>query len=149
MTAEYTVVEETTGHRILIRAWQPGDGLICSFSKRAPRERPCGRPVAVTITQDLRPCWRSWCRDSARECDCGRRTRRLVCANHIPSLASPGAISVEARKKATERLLVEQWDTWQRYVKELTDEAVAQQFAGLDPEIVRIILASPENSDAA
>ncbi|MER6832673.1 hypothetical protein ABT320_01565 [Streptomyces cellulosae] len=146
MTTE-TVLQETSRVRVLIRSWEPGDGLTCSNAKGAPSELPCGRPVAVTITEDLDPCWRNHCQKR----DCGhrpRRRRRVVCVNHIPTLKSPGEVTAAARKAATERLIVEHWDEWQKYLDAATAVAVAEQFEFADPEIRRVVMGAPKDESA-
>ncbi|MEU6279761.1 hypothetical protein [Streptomyces sp. NPDC047028] len=143
-----TVLQETDRVRILIRSWQPGDGLICAHAKRAPREMPCGKPVAVTITEDLDPCWRAGCGTRACAHRPKSRHRRIVCANHIPTLASPGEVTAGARKTATERLIVAHWDEWQKYLDEETAQAVAKRFEFADPEIQRLVMGAAEDCDA-
>lgn len=128
MDDEYTLLEESWRDRIFIRSWKPGDGLSCAFAKKAPRENPCGKPVAVAVTEDIREP-----RDR-------RKVRRLVCINHIPGLPRPHAIGAEARKAAAERLIVEHWDDYQRYLEEETQARREQAFEFADPEIRRIVL---------
>jgi hypothetical protein len=133
---EYTLLEENSISRIYLRSWVPGDGLTCAFAKRAPRETPCGKPVAVAVTEDVR--------------EFGKKTkfRRVVCVNHIPGLPRPGELSLEARKAAAERLAVEHWDDYQRYLEEETQARRASAFEFADPEIRRIVLGDADEEAA-
>lgn len=122
---------------VRIRAWQPGDGLVCSFSGHA-KTSPCGPPVAVTVTHATRKCWRDWCKDGCSHCD--RTTRRTVCRNHIPGLYAPGVVNAEARKAAQERLVVAYWDEYQRYIEEETRARREKAFEFADAEVRRIVM---------
>lgn len=134
---EYTLLEENRNSRISIRSWKPGDGLTCAFAKRAPRETPCGKPVAVAVTEDI------------REYGKNAKFRRVVCVNHIPGLPRPGDLALEARKAAAERLVVEHWDQYQKYLEEATQALRAGAFEFADPEIRRIVLSSIDGVEAA
>ncbi|MFZ3592258.1 hypothetical protein [Streptomyces sp. BH104] len=125
---EYTLLEENHNARIFIRSWTPGDGLVCAFAKRAPRETPCGKPTAVAVTEDIREFGRR------------RKFRRVVCINHIPGLPRPGEIGLEARRAANERLAVAHWDEYQGYLDEETHARREKAFEFADPEIRRIVL---------
>lgn len=135
--SEYTLLEENQNSRIFIRSWAPGDGLVCAFAKRAPRETPCGKPVAVAVTEDI------------RQYGGNRKIRRIVCVNHIPGLPRPGDLSIEARKAAAERLVVEHWDDYQRYLEEEMQARREGVFEFADPEIRRIVLGATESGEPA
>ena len=92
------------------RDWQPGDGLRCSYSRHAPAELPCGKPVRTAITE-MSPV--------------GRKAVvqvRALCASHAPGGLQPGQITTEARKIAVERLCAERWDEYQKYYMAAIEE---------------------------
>lgn len=119
-----------------IRAWHPGDGVTCSRIRQAPRDAPCGRPVAVYTTSV----------DSIRYGDALTPTRRrpiertfTVCANHVPGALTPGEASTKARKAAAESLIVEHWDEYQALIEKHVAEAQEARYAAL-PADVRALL---------
>ena len=121
-----------------IRAWQPGDGVACSRARQAPRDAPCGRPVAVYTTPA----------EAIRYGGTfGTTTRRpiertfTVCANHIPGGLTPGEASAKARKAAAESLIVEHWDEYQALIEKYVADAQAARYEAL-PEDLRALLAS-------
>jgi hypothetical protein len=126
---------------IFIRAWNPGDGLTCSWAKSA-KTTPCGPPVAVTVTESRERCWRDWCKGGCASCN--KAVRRTVCQNHIPGLYNSGEVNAEARKAATERLAVEHWEDFQRYIDEETRSRREKAFRFADSEIRRIVLGESE-----
>lgn len=131
--SNFTLADESLTTRTYIRAWEPGDGLTCHFAKRAPREQPCGQPVVVALVEE-QPITGGYRRKVTRT--------RVVCRNHVPGLTRPSEISAEAKKAAVERVIVEHWDDYQRYIAE---ETVARQEKALefaDPEIRAIILGT-------
>lgn len=138
---EFTLLSENHIERIYVRSWRPGDGLTCSHAKSAPSKLPCGRPVAVAVSEKIF----NYCRCSSWEprsrCRCEpKRFRRVVCLGHMPELKKPHEINAEATRVAHERLAAAHWDEWQKYVDEEVERAVAAQFEFADPEIRRIVL---------
>jgi hypothetical protein len=131
--SDFVLIEENWLQKVFVRAWEPGDGLTCSHAKAAPRDLPCTEPVAVTVTEDKRETSRTgrWSRTD---------TRRLLCRNHAPGLARPSQIHADARKAALERLAVENWATYQRYVDEEIQSRRDQALVQAPPEIRRIVL---------
>ncbi|SES03585.1 hypothetical protein [Streptomyces qinglanensis] len=127
-----------------IRAWTPGDGISCAWACK-PKSTPCGPPVAVTLTEVRECCWRDRCNDRCRPKI--RAKRRVVCRNHIPGLYDSWQINLEARKAATERLVVQHWDEYQRYVEDETAARRQEAFEFADPEIRRIVLEACDADD--
>lgn len=145
MSEQFAALTESKSLRIYIRSWQPGDGLACTYAKAA-KATPCGRPVAVTLTEEERPCWRgAGCMGPT--CGCKKSVRRTVCANHIPGLYRSGEVNAEARKAATERLAVAHWDDYQRFLEEETRSRREKAFQFADPEIRRIVLGENQSED--
>ena len=123
-----------------IRAWQPGDGVTCSRARQAPRDAPCGRPVAVYTTPA----------ETVRYGGAfGTTTRRpiertfTVCANHIPGDLTPGEASARARKAAAEALIVEHWGEYQALIEKCVADAQASRYEAL-PADVRALLANQD-----
>ncbi|MEV7034550.1 hypothetical protein AB0N99_30515 [Streptomyces sp. NPDC093272] len=144
MSEEFAALTESKSLRIYIRSWKPGDGLACTYSKAA-KSTPCGPPIAVTLTEEERPCWRSaGC--FGPTCGCRKAIRRTVCANHIPGLYRSGDVNAEARKAAAERLAVLHWEDYQRFLSEETSTLRAKAFEFADPEIRRIVLGEESAS---
>lgn len=88
------------------RDWQPGDGLRCAYSKTAPREFPCGKPIMSSVSTQS-PVGRA-----------DRTVIKAVCKNHAPGSVSPSVITTEARKRAVERLCSEYWNKFEKYYSE-------------------------------
>ncbi|MCT9092931.1 hypothetical protein N4G70_29265 [Streptomyces sp. ASQP_92] len=128
--SEYTLLQETQSDRLFIRTWAPGDGVTCSFA-RMQRGTPCTPPVAVTITEDKREHFGKYSRT---------KTKRIVCRNHLPGLSRPSEINTEARKAATERLIVGHWDEYQSYLAQETASRREAEFDFADPEIRKLVL---------
>lgn len=136
--SEYTLIQETGSDRLFIRAWQPGDGVTCSFS-RMQRGMPCTPPVAVTITEDKREQFGKYSRS---------KTRRIICRNHLPGLSRPAEVNADAKKAATERLIVEHWDAYQQYLAEETRARREAEFDFADPEIRKLVLAATDEAES-
>lgn len=133
MSDDFKLVQESSCARVFVRSWVPGDGLVCTFSKAAPRELPCGAPVAVVMTEDPRSVSQSGRFSRAA-------TRRIACRNHAPGIARPHEINSEAKRVAAEQLIVEHWDLYQQYLEEATSAAQEKALEFADPEIRRIVL---------
>lgn len=130
--SDFKLVDENLIHRVFIRSWRPGDGLVCTHAKVAPRDLPCSEPVAVVLSEEKRePLGRY-----------GRRagTQRVVCRNHAPGLARPHQLNADAKTAASERLIVEHWETYQRYIEEELAARTAAALEFADPEVRRIVL---------
>jgi hypothetical protein len=99
-----------------IRVWKPGDGLTCSHTRKASRYRPCGPPVAVqevcSHPQSSKP----------------HNHREILCAYHLSTEMSPGALVAHAERMAKEEVVVAHWDEYQaaveRYVKPKMEELI-------------------------
>src|SRR5690242_12839297 len=50
--AGFTLIRNDKARRVYARSWAAGDGLSCAYAKGAPRDLPCGPPVAVVIYED-------------------------------------------------------------------------------------------------
>ncbi len=135
--SEYTLLQETQSDRLFIRAWQPGDGVTCSFA-RMQRGMPCTPPVAVTVTEDKREHFGKYNRT---------KTKRIICRNHLPGISCPSQINADAKKAATERLIVEHWDDYQKYLAEETLARREAEFDFADPEIRKLVLAAGDDAD--
>lgn len=109
-----------TGIRKNERPWRPGDGLTCSFVGNSSTSVPCGPPThVVESTQDRGP---------------GTATmdvRRVVCRLHRVDATAPAKLLLRARKAATERLIVEHWDSYQEYLAEAISQVVDEDQARL------------------
>jgi hypothetical protein len=130
--SDFTLVEETHFRRVFVRAWEPGDGIVCAFAKAAPRELPCSEPVAVVLSEAARPSTGRYSRSNT--------LRRVVCRNHAPGLARPHEVNADAKRAATERLIVEHWETYQGYVEEATRARQDKELEFADPQVRRLVL---------
>jgi hypothetical protein len=98
-----------------LRDWRPGDGITCQFAKRAAI--PCGQPVKsrVITMEQLRRA--------------PRTVVQPLCANHAardvreePNFSISGRI----RKVATERLIAEHFEEYQRFLREAAAAEAAE-----------------------
>lgn len=92
----------------LMREWQPGDGLTCTYAKRAPVDLPCGKPTVTAVSTQ-----------SAGPRNGNRTVHRPLCEHHASGHLNgetPGKVVTEAKKVATERLIHQHWDEFQRYI---------------------------------
>ncbi|MFI7691743.1 hypothetical protein ACIBQ6_21930 [Nonomuraea sp. NPDC049655] len=131
---ELRLAQETFNGKLYIREWQPGDGLRCSVGKKTTRV-PCGPPVAVTLQVN-----------SYRWRPNEDRYQRVVCALHLPGVTSAGEISADADKAARERLLVEHWEDYQRYVDEEVARRVEETIEFASEELRRLALGEHEEA---
>jgi len=121
-----------------IRAWQPGDGVTCSRTRQAPRDAPCGRPVAVYTTPAETVRYGRTLGTATRP---PIERTFTVCANHIPGDLTPGEASAKARKAAAEALIVAHWDEYQALIEKYVADAQATRYEAL-PADLRALLAS-------
>lgn len=98
-----------------VRDWRPGDGLRCTYWRRAPEGIPCGPPV-TTVLKTITGVRR---RDSIK--------RVVLCANHGPQGIASYEVTVEAKRYATERVLTEHWEDYQRYLGDEIRRIVADR----------------------
>lgn len=98
------------GNHAEIRAWQPGDGLRCSWAK-TNYTHPCGTPVAVLRQGALRAHYGSHeMRDESR--------RSLICSRHVADavkryIGDGATITFTAEKIARETVLAAHWTEYQ------------------------------------
>lgn len=95
-----------------LRDWLPGDGLTCTYSKRAPE--PCGRPIKTAVSTQSGGPGRP-----------DRIVKRPLCEHHAVGRTTgwaPGKVRAEADRRAHQRLVHEHWAEFQRYVSEATAE---------------------------
>lgn len=124
---EYLFPFADGNHHGTIRAWRPGDGLMCSFAPRASVDRPCGRPVAVRVT--------SWLGRGSQ-----LRTS-IVCMYHIgAAFLSPASLRAEAERVAREKIVVDHWDDYQGAVRAELNARIEAALIEL-PEDLRQIIA--------
>ena len=99
------------------RDWQPGDGLVCTYSKRSPI--PCQFPTKTRITT-MQRVYNGGVTESVKCLP--------VCAMHAISNPErqPGVLMAKAQKIAAERLVQEHLDDYAKYVTEAIAEMVAQ-----------------------
>lgn len=99
-----------------IEVWQPGDGLNCSWAKKAPIGMPCGRPVA-TISKPFETFGRK---------SVTRKT--VVCAAHLPGREAPNQISARAVHAATQQVLADHWEEYsalrERLIQQFAEESL-------------------------
>lgn len=114
-----------------IRAWVPGDGLVCSSAALAknPSMR-CGVPVAVIINE--------------RAARMGRQMNpisRNVCALHLAGQfgVNRGAMRAKADAAAREQVLAAHWDEYQAALDAACDAAEAELLAQI-PEDLRALI---------
>ena len=118
-----------------VRAWEPGDGLRCSYAKNAPRSRPCGRPVAVKIGQDTRTVRAA----SSRH--------YVVCAYHLSTAITPGEMSAEAETAAREKVLAEHWDEYQQAIQEFMGPRVDEMIGTLPDGLKKLVIEALRADD--
>lgn len=124
-------------NRVAIRAWEPGDGLSCSFSKSFSRIQ-CGQPVAVVITKV----------GANTTYGRGRTIRRVACALHLPGIAkAPHQVSAEAAKAAQERIVADHWDDYQAVLKEELSRRLGEVYEGIDEPLRRLIIDAMQRQD--
>lgn len=114
-------------HRVL-RAWKPGDGLTCHYTKRAPLVRPCGPPVAIR-THTSHPT-------SSRP----HRHTEVVCAYHLAEYAQPGDLRARADQQAREEVLVAHWDEYQSAIERHLRPLLEQTIGDLPQELKLLVL---------
>ncbi|MEX7474240.1 hypothetical protein AB4Z39_31590 [Mycobacterium adipatum] len=128
---------------ILVRAWEPGDGMNCgsaSYNKRVA----CGEPVAVVkhVRVDNKA---------------GRYDRqtisRVCCIRHLAkffdSEVSP-SVDAEVEKQALEELAQRYWDQYQTIRNRRVNELLEKRFSALPNGLrERVIAVARETGDAA
>ena len=91
-----------------LRDWQPGDGLVCSYSKRSPI--PCGRPVKTAVSTESQGPQRG-----------NRIMRRPLCELHAAGRMggmSPGQLRMQAERNAYQWLAHKHWSEFTEYVEQ-------------------------------
>lgn len=122
----------------LVREWQPGDGLHCSFHGHQKRI-PCSPPVALMMTIDPKPGYYK-----------PGKSVRLLCPGHLVAhaLGNPwrhgwtvAGARLKAEKAAKETVLHRHWD---EYVAEMDSRLKATRAEQLEqlPEVVRSIFSN-------
>lgn len=114
-------------HRTL-RAWEPGDGIACHYTRRASVNRPCGPPVAVRI------------HTSHPKSDQPHRHREVICAYHLTEEAQPGDLRAQAERQARELVLVQHWEEYQEAIEEYMRPLVKQTIGDLPKELKLLVL---------
>lgn len=120
-----------------IRAWRPGDGLTCWRAKAAPKDVPCGPPIAH-ITG-----WYSTYRTNLTP-----RTY-VVCRNHLPGLPLASEVQVDAEKAAREELIVAHWDAYQELLAKHVESLQRESLPDLPEELRTLLLAGGDTEEAA
>lgn len=114
-------------HRVL-RRWEPGDGLSCSYTTRASRSRPCGPPVAVRV------------HTSHPQSDRPHRHKEVICAYHLTEDANPGELRVQAEREAREEVLVKHWEEYQAAIEAHMVPLVERTISNLPEELKLLVL---------
>lgn len=139
-TNEWYVIESGSDKTVEMRAWQAGDGLMCS-SRTARSKVSCGPPIAVLKTRTTTS--RSW---SARDPQYQIRNY-LMCEHHVANTLSgagykvPG-ITTEADKEAREAVLAAHWDEYQDELARRVIQKRDEQLAKLPDSLRQAILAT-------
>lgn len=123
------------GQETVLRPWEPGDGLHCTFSSRASRNRPCGRPVAVRVSKYSNVHRRNVPRNT------------VVCSYHLSEQVRPGDLSLRAETAAREKVLAEHWDEYQAAIREYMQPAVEQMIGALSDELKALVLQALAEDD--
>jgi hypothetical protein len=122
------------GFRKMIRPWQPGDGLRCTFMTRASLEIPCGKPVAAKKVVDERippPRARTY----------------VVCTRHLTDAIRPCDIRSAADTAARQALIVKHWEEYQRLLQDQVRQRLADLCSGLSSEMQELVLSHANPAD--
>lgn len=110
----YVLYQRSHYREIYLRRWRKGDPDVCIQAAKA-RNVPCGPPISMALTVK-----------TSRYTSHRSELRRAVCAIHLPGFAGAGATSMNARRAATERLLADHADVYERYLREEIAKRVAE-----------------------
>ncbi|WP_433444594.1 hypothetical protein [Nonomuraea sp. CA-141351] len=111
----YVLYERSHYREIYLRRRRKGDPDVCIQAAKA-RNVPCGPPIAMALTVK-----------TSRYTSHRSELRRAVCAAHLPGFAGTGATGTNARRAATERVLADHADLYERYL----DEEIAKRVADI------------------
>lgn len=123
-------------HRTL-RGWRPGDGLACSFTRRASQSRPCGPPVAGRMVT------------SHPQSSDPRQHKEVICAYHLSQDANPGDLRMKAERQAREQVLVAHWAEYQSAIAAHMRPLVEQTIGDLPTELKALVLDALARYDRA
>ena len=123
-----------------IRAWTPGDGLMCSSGRQGRTAVQCGVPVAVIATGEGEKYQRARVRN--------------VCAIHAATLVrqlmreqrAEATIKTDAQRIARERVLAAHWDEYQAAIDDAIFVEQEKAFAWLPDELREAILSNEEDA---
>lgn len=137
---EWYVIESSREKTVEIRAWQAGDGLMCS-SRTARSKVSCGPPVVAMLTRTIENRWN-------RGDDPKYQIRRyLMCEHHVANTLSgagykvPG-ITTEADKEAREAVLAAHWDEYQSELARRVIQKREEQLSKLPDSLRQAILST-------
>ncbi len=129
---------------LLVRVWNPGDGVSCAHSAYQKRE-PCGPPAAVVENVEFKFVAGGY----RSEYGVRRRTQRTVCAEHLAGRivklqsgdtqgARCRAIN-DATKRATEELVAKHWKRYQGLYRKHLDSA-RDELLGSIPDPLKTLI---------
>lgn len=124
-----------------IRAWVPGDGLMCSAGSARSSVR-CTTPAAVLRTKFIDAGWHNR--------NAPTTTLRVLCAIHAAEAVRNATgekgqgIKTEAQRIAKEQIIATHWD---EYLAAVEDALAEQQsrYLSMLPESLRTVLAQTES----
>lgn len=127
---------------VLVRAWEPGDGMLCHASSHNKRIS-CGEPVAVVKMARLN-------KDRTGRWDRIVYTR-VACIRHLAKFfdgeVSP-TVDVELERQSLEELAQRYWDQYQKIRERRLGELLEKRYAALPNGLrERVIALSSESGD--
>lgn len=131
--------------KVEIRAWRPGDGLLCSCGRGTKAVFQCGVPVAVIrYTEDT---WRSGPTQRQRV----KVACRLHLADRIKQCQADtiytANVTTETRKRASEAVVAAHYGEFIQALKAEKDKAEQEQLAILPAWLVEQINGAGEDDE--
>lgn len=118
-----------TTREVVVRAWEPGDGLRCSAAGYQSRH-PCGPPIAV-----MRERYVAGERLRARD---KTTITRVLCIRHLAKKFAPD-LGAQAERdldnKAAEKLAQAHWDEYQQILINAREDLLTDRLSALPSEL--------------
>ncbi|MDH6199246.1 hypothetical protein M2272_005914 [Mycobacterium frederiksbergense] len=111
-------------YEVLVRAWEPGDGIACgsaAYNKRIA----CSEPVAVVRQERIDGKTGRYERQSITRVCCIRHLAKLFDAEVSP------AVDAEVEKQSLEELAQRYWDQYQQIRERRVSDLLEKRFAAL------------------
>lgn len=128
-------------YEILVRAWEPGDGMRCHASSHN-KSISCGEPVAVVRQERCDGKSGRWERQSITRVSCIRHLAKFFDAE--VSLV----VDAEVEKQALEELAQRYWDQYQTIRERRVNELLEKRFSALPNGLREKVVAIAREAEA-